>query len=69
MKILIVNSHGRGELITPEILPRIGDKVDMFYRPFPVVNDVLLYPSKKLLSEIYCQLGSDINVDAIVTVE
>lgn len=62
MRILFVDEMGNNVLMETDILPRVGDKVDMFCRPFPVVKNVLLFPSKELLEEF------EINeVDAIVT--
>ena len=46
-------------------VPRIGDNVDMFYRPFPTVNQVILYPKK----ESYADLNLDVEINAIVIVD
>jgi hypothetical protein len=65
MKILIIDQFGGNKTIDTEIIPRIGDKVDMFYTPAPTVTCVLLYPSKNTLKSIGLH-GEDIT--AIVTV-
>lgn len=66
MKMLFINKLGHNEIKESEILPRIGDKVDMFYRPFPTVNQVLLWPSSELLKELRCD---GLTIDAVITVE
>jgi hypothetical protein len=45
MKILFISECGEALFKFSEFLPRIGDKVDIFYRPYPTVTSVLLYPS------------------------
>lgn len=62
MRILFITEMGHNTIKETNILPRVGDKVDVFYRPFPVVENVLLFPSKKLLEEFGIN-----EVDAIVT--
>lgn len=64
MRILFVTETGENKIMETNILPRVGDKVDMFYRPFPVVENVLLFPSKELLDEFRTN-----EVDAIVTLD
>ena len=66
MKILIVSSINHVTVQDTEILPRTGDKVDMFYMPYPTVISVLLYPSKETLSNVK---NLNCSIDAIVTVE
>jgi len=66
MKILILCDLGKAELIQGEVLPRVGDRIDMFYEPCPTVSMVLLFPSKERLAAIHCE---EEGVDAIVTVQ
>lgn len=69
MKILFVNEFGQSELKETEILPRIGDNVDMFYKPYPKVTSVLLYPNEDTAKKLMCELGCGCNsLQAIVTV-
>lgn len=50
-------------------VPRIGDKIDIFYHPFPVVTSVLLYPSDETLSSLASQQFTDLReIVAVVTV-
>lgn len=35
-------------------LPRVGDRVDMFYSPAPKVVDVIFWPSKYTLNAVGC---------------
>lgn len=70
MKILFVNKFGRSEFKDTDILPRVGDKVDMFYYPHPEVTNVLLYPSKETAMKIMRELGCGCNgLQAIITVD
>lgn len=63
MKILIIDKHGNNKIKDTDILPRIGDNIDMLYFPRPFVKSVLLWPSDDTLR------GISKNIDAIVTVE
>lgn len=63
MKIFIINKYGQTKIKDTDILPRIGDNVDMFYMPHPTVKHVLLWPIEGSLNI------TDKDIDAIVTVE
>jgi len=52
MKLLIINKFGDNKLINGEFVPRIGDTIDLFYVPLPVVSKVVCFPSSERLSEI-----------------
>ena len=53
MNILIITGFGQHEMrSTVEHIPRIGEAVDMFYKPAPVVKTVLNYPSDDTLKSI-----------------
>ena len=65
MKLLIINTYGKAQLKETSILPRKGDRVDMFYKPLPKVIGVCLFPTEETIKE----LGVDEVIDAIVTVE
>ncbi len=66
MKILVINKYGQNKVLDSDIIPRVGDVVDMFYHPLPKVNSVLLWPSDETLKNLNCE-GLDISV--IVTVD
>jgi len=65
MRVLIINNFGQKQIRDGDILPRIGDRVCMFYEPFPTVTAVLLYPD--IEKQRGC--GYEGGIDAIVTVE
>lgn len=66
MKMLFINSLGQNKSKVSDILPRVGDKVDMFYVPIPTVTQVLLWPSEERLKA----LGFvGFSFDAIITIE
>ena len=65
MKLIVIDQFGKAKKLTAKALPRIGDKVDMFYRPFPTVTMVLMWPTKERLKEF----GVNDEVEAIVAVE
>lgn len=45
MKIFIIAFGGqKSETIEKDFVPRIGDKIDLGYRPFPTVTNVLWFP-------------------------
>jgi len=58
MRLLFINELGQYKKLETDILPRTGDKVDLFYRPYPTVVNVLLYPKEVELS----------GYDAVITV-
>ena len=65
MKVLVINQFGNGQVRESCVIPRVGDKVDMFHEPFPSVTQVLMWPSKERLS----QLRADkFEIEAIITV-
>lgn len=64
MKILIINQYGNSATKTTSLLPRVGDKVDLFYQPFPTVTQVLLWPSDAMKARVGIT-----DIVAIVTVE
>lgn len=45
-KVAIINEFGSHEIVEIPVVPRIGDTVPMFYKPFPKVKNVLLMPEK-----------------------
>lgn len=65
MKLLIINTCGKATIKETNILPRLGDRIDMFYKPLPRVIGVCLFPTKETLKE----LNVDDVIDAVVTVE
>jgi len=65
MDILIINSKGENIVIETDFIPRVGDGIDVFYKPYPKVTNVLLFPSKDTLKAI----GGKVNCRAIITVE
>jgi len=64
MKIAFVSPYSEVVIKDTNILPRLGDKVDMFFEPAPSVSQVLLFPSLSNLSRQ--SLPSD--TDAIISV-
>jgi hypothetical protein len=67
MKILVLSQYHGMEIFDRQFVPRVGDKVDVFYEPMPTVNTVVAWPSRTKLR----QLGIDdkIQIEALVTVE
>lgn len=62
MLILIINSMGQSEIRECKFVPRVGDKLDVFYRPYPTVTSILTCLSVKTVKEI------GVDAEAIVTV-
>ena len=58
IKFLIINKYGDQEIMERETLPRVGDHVDMFYKPEPVVKKVVWWPQHEKLAHL--------NLDAVV---
>jgi len=75
MKILIVSQvANNAEVKNVNVIPRIGDSIDMFYYPFPIVTKVILFPTSNLLqkfdqnNQIMAKLDH-MYIDAIVCVD
>lgn len=66
MNLMFINKLGKNVIINnASIMPCTGDKIDVFdIIPIPMVDDILLYPSKNMLK----RNGIDIHIDAIITV-
>lgn len=65
MNILIVNEFGNYKIKNVNFLPRKGDRIALFCRPYPIVTDVLFWPSDEILQGLNV-IGHEI--EAIVTV-
>lgn len=52
MKILVVESSFNlvNEMVVP-FIPRIGDAIDLFYSPFPIVTSVLIITNPTTLEQ------------------
>ena len=66
MKLLMISKYGQAEVKESDILPRVGDQVDMFYSPLPSVDQVVLWPSDEWISSLGIKLK--VKVQAVVTV-
>ena len=66
MKILVINQFGNGQIKDSAVIPRIGDKVDMFYEPLPTVTRVVMWPSKERITQLQ---ADKLQIEAIITVE
>ena len=65
MKLLIMTTCGQAVIKDTEILPRLGDKIGMFYSsPSPTVISVCLFPDFDMLKDI-----TEDSIDAIITIE
>jgi hypothetical protein len=65
IKLLIVNQFGNGVIKKSNVMPRIGDQVDLFYKPYPKVTNILLWPGDDLKKQLSFE---DIDIDAIISV-
>ena len=65
MRILIVTESCEFEEKVVDVIPRVGDAVCLFYRPFPIVNGILFWPDESVLKNISVK-GP---IDAVITVK
>ena len=49
MKVLIVSNLRQSEVRDMPAVPRIGERIDVFYEPLPTVTAVVWSPSKERL--------------------
>jgi hypothetical protein len=65
MNVIILNRSGKAEIkLGVNFIPRIGDSVDMFYSPPPIVRRVIAYPGKEILEYV----STEEPIDALVYV-
>ena len=65
MKILVLNSSGNSEIKHSSFIPRVGENVDMFYRPMPTVSNVINWPSKAMLKDVNAE---NMEIDVVIMV-
>jgi hypothetical protein len=65
MKLLIVNQLGNHAIVDSNVIPRVGDRVDLFYTPYPMVTSVLLWPKESTLKA----MNISVAIEAIITVD
>ncbi len=65
IEIMIINKFGNKEIVSSNFVPRVGDNIDLFYEPYPIVKKVLAFPSPATKQE----LGDPRHYDVILFVE
>lgn len=65
MRVLIIDSW-QGILKEVQTLPPMESRVDLGYKPYPKVKEILMYPSEVTLKE--CSIDSLLPVEAIIYV-
>lgn len=68
MKILICSKFNDTELIDSSFVPRIGENVDLFYKPMPTVVKVICHPSDETVKQFTLSYLA-FKIEAIVFVE
>jgi hypothetical protein len=54
MKILLIDSFHQNIVLETNVIPRIGDSLGCFnYKPFPIVQTVLLFIKPEFLEEAH----------------
>ena len=67
MNILIVSKWSQeAKVVNRQAVPRVGDRIDLFYHPCPKVTDVLMYPSNFTLESFGV---FDTSIEAVVTLD
>lgn len=66
MKVLVINQFGNGQIVTTDFVPRVGDRIDMFYEPLPTVTGVVAWPSEARLKTLKAD-GFSERIEAIIT--
>jgi len=66
MKVLIVSNLRQMEVRDMPAIPRVGERIDVFYEPLPTVTSVVWSPSKERLWALNEDL---IDAAAIICVE
>jgi hypothetical protein len=66
MKVLIVNNFRQTEVRDMPAIPRVGERIDVFYEPLPTVTSVVWSPSKERLRPLNAE---QCEITAIICVE
>jgi hypothetical protein len=67
VNILIISKAGSLAFKRVNIIPRIGEKVGMFYQQYPTIVDIIWYPNSEVLERVGFSNNDDI--EAIIAVE
>lgn len=67
MKIIVLNDFMKFEILDVPAVPRIGERIDLFFEPLPTVTSIVWYPSKERLCPFFVP-GTEEKIDAILTV-
>jgi hypothetical protein len=67
MKVFIINQFAQHIIKETPVLPRVGDRVDLFCVPLPTVTSVILWPARERLDQL--EVDITIDIDALITVE
>lgn len=67
MKIIVINDFMKFEILDVPAVPRVGDKIDVFFEPLPSVTSVVWFPSKERLKPFFVP-GTEEKIDAILSV-
>lgn len=67
INVLIISKYGTVESKQVNHIPRIGEKIGMFYQPYPTVQEIIWWPD----SDVIRSLGFDDseNIEVIIAVE
>jgi hypothetical protein len=64
MRVMIIDGYGQDVVKETNLLPRIGDSIDMFSNPFPKVESVVLWPTRATLDDL--DIGELVDVIVLV---
>jgi hypothetical protein len=65
MQLLVVTKFGRNIIVDAQAIPPKGAAVDLFYKPYPIVTDVLMWPNKETLRALKVE---NFQIEAVVFV-
>ena len=68
MKVLVIGKFGCNKIVTTDFVPRVGDKIDMFYEPLPTVKSVIAWPSEARLATLDAG-GFSEKIEAVLIVD
>ena len=65
MKILIIETViNKAVIKTVQSIPRIGERVDLFYSPFPTIKDIVNLPTQSTIKSLGVTTGD--KIDAVL---
>lgn len=66
--LVVCKTAGKAEVRRSAVVPRMGEKVCIYYSPWPTVRDILWWPTSEMCKQA-CNGQLELNADVILFVD